>query len=136
MAIGGSAGHSGAWNVDVDAGVLDADLAGRKWVVRVTKSTNEDVEPRRGSAGDGTAIRKDILDFLENHLGGETRSGICRALGGNKKRVHEVLCQLVDEGIVLPVNDVLKGGGQAGDRQYNGYRLASAVGMPTAESNE
>jgi hypothetical protein len=35
MSAGGNAGHSGFWNVDVDEGVLKADLTGRRWKVSV-----------------------------------------------------------------------------------------------------
>jgi replicative DNA helicase len=34
MAVGGSAGHSGCWTVDVQEGVLNAKLGGRGWKVR------------------------------------------------------------------------------------------------------
>jgi hypothetical protein len=37
MSVGGSAGHSGCWTVEVREGVLDGDLAGREWQVAVRR---------------------------------------------------------------------------------------------------
>lgn len=36
MAVGGSAGHSGCWNLDVSEGVSTGDGSGRRWQVRVS----------------------------------------------------------------------------------------------------
>jgi replicative DNA helicase len=36
MSVGGSAGHSGLWHLDVNEGVTDSRLAGRGWSVKVS----------------------------------------------------------------------------------------------------
>jgi hypothetical protein len=44
LAVGGSAGHSGAWAVDVREGVIDDEFAGREWAVTVTKASEARAE--------------------------------------------------------------------------------------------
>jgi replicative DNA helicase len=44
MAVGGSAGHSGCWTVDVKEGVLNATLGGRGWKVRTGLWNPQDTE--------------------------------------------------------------------------------------------
>jgi hypothetical protein len=39
--VGGSAGQSGLWSVDVDEGVIDEDFGGRRWAVSVCTGTQE-----------------------------------------------------------------------------------------------
>lgn len=40
MSIGGSAGHSGGYVVEIDEGKMEDDFQGRKWEVRVTKASD------------------------------------------------------------------------------------------------
>lgn len=47
MVVGGSAGQSGSWSVDVDEGQLAEDFTGRKWDVRI-ESTGETVKNQCG----------------------------------------------------------------------------------------
>lgn len=54
MNLGGSAGHSGRWNLDIDEGELQSDFTGRRWDVSVYASGDNranaksayDLEPR------------------------------------------------------------------------------------------
>lgn len=47
MVAGGSAGHTGCWEVDVDEGVQGSDFGGRKWQVRIQQSSLADRKTRK-----------------------------------------------------------------------------------------
>lgn len=49
MHIGGSAGHSGCWEVDVHEGVLGEGLEGREWCVKVRRRGSKDPSRQRPS---------------------------------------------------------------------------------------
>jgi replicative DNA helicase len=48
MTAGGSAGHSGAWELTIDEGVVRQDFAGRKWEVQVGRADHADERPGPG----------------------------------------------------------------------------------------
>jgi replicative DNA helicase len=53
LTVGGSAGHSGDWALDIDEGVMDDDFRGRRWGVSVRRASevrgevNEQVQAAR-----------------------------------------------------------------------------------------
>jgi len=61
LATGGSAGHSGAWELDVSEGVAGKDFSGRHWQVKVRKAgTPSDLWNKPGS-GNGKG-KKSVVD--------------------------------------------------------------------------
>jgi replicative DNA helicase len=51
LAVGGSAGHSGEWDVNVSEGVLADDFSGRKWEVAVGRAAQQPPLARTSKSG-------------------------------------------------------------------------------------
>jgi AAA domain/Primase C terminal 2 (PriCT-2) len=115
LTVGGSAGHSGLYKLDIKEGSHSA-LQGRKWEVAISdasqglsidrhKNDEEKDEPR-------------ILEFLEKNEKGETANAMAEKLKIAKSRVKKICDRLVeDEKLEAVKIDKGKGG------NHDGYRL-------------
>jgi hypothetical protein len=129
--VGGSAGHSGLWAVDVSEGVYDGRTP-RHWDVRVTGA-----EEARETAREATQAAKDqarakdqavrvgdakqrIIDALVKFPDGETPRGVRVACGLNPARFDPALAALIREGSIVPC-DIGKANRKT---PYEGYKLA------------
>lgn len=104
MTVGGSAGHSGEWALDVDEGVLKDDFSGRKWdpiirpaseaatAARGQKQAEKEQAKRRAGAEDAqTALVKLRGD------GPSTKTEWREALGWSSKRLDSAIAVLLEE---------------------------------------
>ena len=111
MSVGGSAGHSGLWGLNIQEGTRQ-DIAGRRWQVEVLSAADAHAE-RIASACDEADERKALqkntkrekqrealITFLTEHPAGETQRLIRESIGASNAVVSEILADLMDEGAV------------------------------------
>ncbi len=128
--VGGSAGFSGLWGVDVEEGVVDDAFLGRSWGVKVV--TAEEVrdavadDRERAKQVRNDAAEAEAREAILTHLaspdcrGGDSLTGIADASGRSKAgRIKPLVDRMVKEGALVPVTALRKG-----QRTCSGYRLA------------
>jgi hypothetical protein len=133
MSVGGSAGHSGLWGVNIDEGTRQ-DANGRHWEVEVVSAAEayseraageEEATERRKQRQQDTKLqrqREAVLEALEQFPNGETSRVIREHAGVGARSIQAVLDGLVEEGKVVPCTV------QKNTRQEPAYRLSKAGG--------
>jgi hypothetical protein len=104
LGVGGSAGHSGLYAVDVDQGHLD-DPEGRRWIATVdtttdakNKASDRRVEQRLDE--DKRRVMRAIALLEEEHPEGNSQSTIRERAGLSITRFKNAMSAVVDEGRV------------------------------------
>jgi replicative DNA helicase len=129
LAVGGSAGQSALFAVDVDEGQMAGDLTGRQWRVVVNspedaRNSERDERERHRSEQQReqvlhTALR--VERYLQRVEGGDSGSKIREEIGVGAPKCQEALEWLIGQHRVEAAM-VRRGNGQA----YPGYRVAVA----------
>jgi len=123
MGIGGSAGHSATWMVDITEGKMNQDFSGRTWEVKVKDADEASAtEEDSSTTSKESSERKALLDVLQRFAAGETRSVITKESGIGKKRTNVIIGELMNEG-VIEETVVTKAGGHATGHEYKAYKL-------------
>lgn len=122
--IGGSAGHSGCYAVDIDEGRLGDDFTGRKWNVAISTASDAHEEARRDReqrrAKEQEAKEEDykrrLRDAMSQMPDGETENVLRSIAGLNARNFGTAIRFLMKEGRAETCS-VIKG-----NRTYPGYR--------------
>ncbi len=133
MTVGGSAGHSGRWALDIDEGTPE-DGYGRSWTIGVMSGTeaHDDAEDRRESSEQLRATKRlqndqeKILAKMEQFVEGETKTAIRDAVGMNSSRFNAAISRLLSDGNIVECS-VMKSNHK---NPYVGYRLAKECDHP------
>jgi hypothetical protein len=118
LSVGGSAGHSGLWAVNVDEGPSGAP---RHWNVELLSPDEAREQKKSGT------IRDRILDAMKNLSLGDTKSvifGVANLKSSVANRA--VFDSLIEEGVLVPCRV------KKSTQSYEGYRLASVRGIGQA----
>ena len=122
--VGGSAGHSGCYALDVDEGQLEDDFTGRRWGVTVSTSTdarNEAKRQREHQRAEQQAEKEErhkraLLDALKRFPDGETKTVLKDAAGLNGSNFPTAFRFLLGEGRIETC-EIVKSG-----RKFEGYK--------------
>jgi len=128
--VGGSAGFSGLWAVDILEGRLTSSLNNRRWDVTI-RTRAKLIEEEQREKFDQKASRQEsqlngdcyqVLKSLHAQPQGETKRGIREKTGLSDTRLNRATERLLSINWLEEIN-VTKGGGNARERSYAGYRL-------------
>jgi hypothetical protein len=110
LTLGGSAGHSNLWAVDVDEGLVDNRPTA--WTVSLASPSEARAEKKADT------IRDRLLDAARNFPDGETKSAIIDTAKLRRDHATQlVFDSLVEDRLLLPC-EIKKGG-----RSYEAFRL-------------
>jgi hypothetical protein len=140
--VGGSAGHSSLWAVNVDEGTRD-DEGGRRWEVKILKASEaraqaaSDQEQQREAARSGrletqsAADREKILRVFDTFPDGQSKTVIKQSCGVRFGRFEGAFAELVASGQLEPCT-ISKGN----NRAYEGFRRRSRYASGTQSVQE
>lgn len=106
--VGGSAGHSGLYGLEVTEGMMTDDFGGRRWEVYVVppeqaiKDAREKKEQQKAIVKNQKELddREQIIKVLRHHAGGETQEALADETGIDKRRIGKLLHGLLEDLVV------------------------------------
>lgn len=143
LGVGGSAGFSSTWAVDIDEGVLKEDFSGRTWVTRVVPRAKHEVELAQQKAMQKQADTYDaiqqgtvrLIQVFKLHPQGETKAVLLAEAGLRGSKYAAVIwADLFECQAIQPVQ-IAKPNGK-GTRLYDGWKLTDpqTVACPRAST--
>lgn len=127
LTVGGSAGHSGLWALDIEEGTNNA-AEGRMWDVRVATGRDERqaAERRREQKANDKEqrtrdlVKRKLAEALKQYPDGQTKSTLASAIGRSNTKAGEAIHTLLVEGRIELCTIQKKNG------QNDGFRLTPA----------
>lgn len=141
LSAGGSAGHGGAWSLDISEGTR-SDLGGRYWSIGIgsaseeRESREEDRETMRETRKAEQAARRvcvdavKLLDVFAKSADGETKSNAWAMAGLNSTRGGQALAKLLGDGLIVATEV------QKRSATYDGFKVTpTSPTTPTRSDN-
>ncbi|MCE5302845.1 MAG: AAA family ATPase [Planctomycetaceae bacterium] len=125
LSVGGSAGHTALWALDISEGTRESE-GGRFWQVGLmhadearaaVKDTREQSRKAKADADLDTDRRK-IVEAVVKLPDGETKNGIRDRVGCGHRRFDIAFASLVDDGTLQPATVT-----RANNQKYEGWKL-------------
>ncbi|MGE0535210.1 MAG: AAA family ATPase [Pirellulales bacterium] len=123
MSVGGSAGFSGQWEVDIDERQLLDDFGGRTWQTAVRRAQDGDSTIYMGNSGTSfpaATPRERVQNALRRYPNGATATQVSDDVGMNHSAGRSLLEVLVVEGLAECVSVTRPSG--RGSQDHEGYR--------------
>lgn len=125
MNAGGSAGHNSVWSIDIDEGVLDDNLEGRRWEVSVATAGDarreeqaaKESKKKLAEESKVTSASLDVLNALRAVPGGLTQSGIRTSTAHKPDVIKRAIDQLLKSESIEQCQIVSQN-----KQRYSGYR--------------
>ncbi len=135
LSVGGSAGHSGLYALDVQEGVMNDDFGGRQWYVKVdtaskaiqARNRDKDAKKQQAKAEAEAKEKEMVLSVLNLSEEGQTTPDIAAETGLSKDKTGKLLQRMLKAGTV--VRTMVPKAFGSGERKQPGWKKCPQDGQ-------